>query len=114
MSDTIVKWPFGAASGMALTASGVQEIKIVNDLTIIDGTTVPATGDRTLNISVSDTVSAGAMILVKSKTIATEKTVFGEKITGPEITGVAGKTKVATFVYDGSDFIQTGTAVEID
>lgn len=99
---------------MVLSATGAQEIEIVNDLTIVDGTTVPATGDRTLNISVTDTVGAGATILVKSKTTATEKTVFGKKITGPEITGVAGKTKVASFVYDGNDFIQTGTAVQVD
>lgn len=114
MSDTIVKWPFGAASKVALSASGAQEIEIVNDLTIVDGATIPATGDRVLNIKIADTVSAGAMILVKSKTTAAEKTSFGDKITGPEITGVAGKTNVACFIHDGNDFVQTGAAVQVD
>lgn len=109
-----VKFPFGPASTVALTATGVQAITIENNVTIIDGVTVEATGNRTLNLTIDDSVDAGARVVVKSKTNGTETTIFGTNITGPTITGVAGKTKVASFIYDGSAFVNEGTAVQLD
>lgn len=114
MADPIVKWPFGEASEEALTATGAQAIDIVNEMTIIDGVSTQATGNRTLNLTIGDEVGVGAMIVVKSKTAAVEKTTFGTGFTAPEMTGVAGKTKVASFIYDGSTFIQAGAEVQLD
>jgi hypothetical protein len=114
MSDPIVKWPFGEASVAALTATGDQAIALANDMTIINGATTQATGNRTINLTIGAGVGVGAMIVAKLKTNGTETTTFGTGFTAPVMTGVAGKTKVVSFIYDGASFIQTGTAVQLD
>jgi len=110
----VIKHAFGAAESVALTATGAQAITVVNDLTLIDGVTVEATGNRTINLTLGDDLNAGARIVVESKTNGTETTIFGTGITGATITGVAGKTKVTEFVYNGTAFVNSGTPVQID
>jgi len=112
--EQIIKWPFGPASKVALTATGAQAIAIANDLTIVDGVTVEATGNRTLNLTVDASVNAGARLFVKSKTNNQETTIFGTTMKGATITGAAGKTKTVEFIYDGTDFVEAGTPVQID
>ncbi len=114
MSDEIVKYPFGAASEVALSASGDQAIDIVNQLTIIDGVSTPATADRTLNLTIDEGVMAGAEIVLKTKTAATESTTPGTGMTGAAIVGVAAKTFTVRYVYDGSTFVQIGASAQID
>lgn len=110
----IIKWPFGPATTVALTATGAQAIAIDNDLTIVNGVSVSATGNRTLNLTVAASVNAGARLFVKSKTDGTETTVFGTTMQGTTITGEAGKTKTVEFIYDGTNFVEAGTPVKID
>jgi len=110
----IIRYPFGLATKVALTATGAQAIIIDNDLTIVDGVTTQATGNRTINLTIPTDIEAGARILVKSKTNATETTIFGTGCIAPTIVGVAGKTKTVELVYDGTNFVATGTAVQID
>jgi hypothetical protein len=110
----IVKYPFGPATEVALTATGAQAIAVDNDLTIVDGVTVEATGNRTLNLTVDPSVNAGARMFVKSKTNGTETTIFGTTMQGATITGAAGKTKCVEFIYDGTNFVEAGTPVQID
>ncbi len=112
--DPIVKWPFGDATVEVLAAAGVLAINIVNEMTIIDGASAIATGNRTINLTVSPNVGIGAMIVLKMKTTAVETMTFGTKMLGAVITGVAGKTKVTTFIYDGTNFINTGTPIQLD
>lgn len=114
MADEIVKWPFGDLETIALTATGTQALQIKNGLTVVDGVTVEATGNRTLNLTFDDQLEAGAMLLVKSKTNATETTIFGTGITAPTITGVAGKTHTQMFMYDGTAFVAVGADQQID
>lgn len=109
-----IKYPFGEADVLALSATGAQALEINNGLTIIDGVTTEATGNRTLNLTINDELKAGAELIVKSKTFGTETTIFGTGITSATITGVAGKTKTQGFVYDGSVFLPVGTAQQID
>lgn len=105
MADQIIKWPFGEAETIALTATGAQALTVRNNMTIVDGVAVQATGNRTLNLTIAASVTAGALMLVKSKTAATETTAFGTGMQGATITGVAGTTVVAYFVYDGTSFV---------
>lgn len=112
--NAIVKWPFGQATVMPLSASGAQGIAVKNMLTILDGASVVATADRTVNITASETLEVGARIILKTKSNATEKVLCGTGIKGEAITGVAGKTQVAEYVYDGAAFIQTGKFIQID
>ena len=109
-----VKYPFGSATVETLTATGTQAITITNQLTIIDGATTEATGNRTINLTIDDEVDAGAMILVTDKTNATETLIFGTSMTAPTITGVAGKTHTQSFMYDGSNFVAMGGDQQID
>jgi hypothetical protein len=110
-----IKYPFGSATVVALTATGAQAVSVTGGLTVIDGVTVEATGARTINLTIDSEVKEGAMILVKSKTNATENTVFGTNMTSPTIAGTGGKTKTQTFFYDGtSAFIASGAFVQID
>ncbi len=110
-----VKWPFGPADTLqALSATGAQAITIANDLTIIDGVTTIATGNRTINLTIPADLTPGARLIVKSKTTGTETTIFGTGCIAPTITGVAGKTKVQELVYDGTNFVATSTPIQID
>ena len=109
-----IKYPYGNAEIIALTATGTQALSITNSVTIIDGATFQATGNRTIDLTIDSEVKIGSMIIVKSKTAATQTTIFGTSITGPTVTGVAGKTITATFIYDGSAFVASGAEVQID
>lgn len=114
LQNPIAKWPFGAATVVGLSADGDQAVDICNNLTLVDGATVIATGARTLNLAISTDIEPGARLIVKTKTTATETLTPGEGMTGTVTSGVAGKTKVAEYVYDGVTFIQTANAVQID
>ena len=109
-----VKYPFGAADSVALSATGAQALTIENDLTIVDGVTTQATGNRTLNLTIDAGVKAGAKLILKSKTNAQETTISGTNMIGATLTGVAGKTFVLQFVYDGTNFLEAATPVQID
>ena len=113
MSDKI-KYPFGLADSKTLSATGAQALTIDDNMTVIDGVTTEATGNRTLNLTIDSEIKAGAKILLKSKTNATETTIFGTGISSVTITGVAGKTKTQSFTFDGTNFLPDGTAVQID
>jgi hypothetical protein len=108
------KFPFGAASQVALTVTGAQAITVDNQLVIIDGVTAIGTGHRTLNLAIDPCVTAGARLVVKTKTNAIENTVFGTGMLGLTYAGVAAKTKHVTFIYDGVNFLQEGTPIQID
>lgn len=107
-------YPFGASETIALSATGAQAITVINLLTIIDGVTTQATGNRTLNLTIDTELKAGARIIVKSKTAGTETTIAGTSMVAPTVTGAAGKTKCWELVYDGTNFVATSTAVQID
>jgi len=112
--SNIIKYPFGPASEVALSASGDQAIELENSLTIIDGVSTPATGDRTLNLTIPEDLEVGARLVIRMKTAATESTIFGTGITGTSVVGIAGKTKTVEAVYNGTVFEVIGTAGQID
>lgn len=113
--NPITKWPFGAAAIILLAvASGEEGIEIINSLTIVDGELMVSTSNRTLNLSIASDVEPGARLIVKNKTTGTEKLIPGDGMKGETIIGVSGKTKVVEYVYDGTNFIQTAAAVQID
>lgn len=114
VQNPIVKWPYGAVTLLALLATGATELQVVNNVTIIDGVSVPATGDRMLSLTPDSELSAGARVIVKTKSTGTEKFNPGTNMKGEVITGVAGKTQVAEYLYDGTSFIQTGKFIQID
>lgn len=114
LQNPIVKWPYGAATILAMTATGAQDFDIVNNLTLIDGSSVVATDNRTLNLTADADLTPGARVIVKTTSTATEKLNPGTGVKGEAITGAAGKTFVTEYVYDGTGFIQTGKSIQID
>jgi len=113
MSYTI-KYPYGAATVEALAATGTLAVTISNQVTILDGVTTPSSGNRTVNLTISDEVIKGAVIVAKIKTAGTQTCTWGTGFTAPTMTGVAGKTIVVQFMYDGTAFIQTGAEIQLD
>lgn len=114
MSQTI-RFPFNDAKIIALTATGTQALTIADTLTILDGVTVEATGNRTLNLTLADDLLIGSRIIVRSKTNGTETTIFGTLMTGATITGSAAKTISAEFVLiNSTTFEQVGAQQQID
>jgi len=109
-----IKSPFGAATTVALSATGAQAITIENQVTYLDGVTTIATGNRTLNLTIDSEVAVGAKIFVSAKTTGTETTIAGTGITMPTITGAAGKTKVTELFYNGTGFVATSAGYQID
>jgi hypothetical protein len=107
-------YPFGAADSQALTATGAQALTITDNVTILDGVTVEATGNRTINLTISALLKAGALIHLASKTNGTETTIFGTGFTAPTITGEAGKTYTQSFNYNGTTFYPVGNYVKVD
>jgi hypothetical protein len=111
--NPIVKWPFGAASVEVMNEKSNTEITVVNTLTIVDGVSTSATGNRTLKITADADLEVGARLVVKSKTTAAETLTPGVGMKGEVIEGQAGKTAVAEYVYDGTAFVQTGKSILI-
>lgn len=109
-----VKFPFGDITTTALSATGDQAVSVDNLMTIIDGVTTEATGNRTINLTIPTDIQAGARIFCKLKTNGTETTTFGTGCSAPVITGVAGKTKVVELIYDGTNFVAAAAALQID
>jgi hypothetical protein len=104
----------GVASKIQLTATGAQSITIDAQNTMLDGITVQATGNRTLNLTIDSEVKTGAVIIVMAATAGTQTTIAGTGITAPTVTGVAGKTLCWQLVYDGTTFKAVSAAVQID
>lgn len=109
-----VKFPFGAATTVALSATGAQAITINNQFTYINGVTTIATGNRTINLTIDSETEVGARIYLAAKTTGTETTIAGTGMTMPTITGAAGKTKVTELVYNGTGFVALSAGYQID
>ena len=110
-----VNWPFGSGPAViALTATGAQAITVNNQFTIVDGVTVQATGNRTINVTIGANVKPGALLLSTNKTAGTETTTYGTNITSAVTTGVAGKTINQLFIYNGTAFVAAGAQQQID
>ncbi len=115
MANKTLKYPFGVApAAIALTATGTQAVTIVNALTFIDGVTVEATGNLTLDLTIGSEVPTGAILHIASKTNGSETLTFGTGITDVTNTGSAGKTFAGAYIYNGTTFYPMGEFQEVD
>jgi hypothetical protein len=111
MSNTI-KFPFGNAETIALTATGDQAVTVTNPYTIIDGDTVKSTGHRTLNLTLDAKLQVGALLKVKIQYGGAHNFIFGTKITHETMTGLADTNKIEyDFIFDGTNFVKLVTAI---
>lgn len=71
--------------------------------------------NMTVNLTVAGQVTPGASLIMKLKSDGTGRDVtFGTGFLSPVLSGVADKTKYASFIYDGTQFVPTGTPVQVD
>lgn len=109
-----VKWPFGPATVIAPAAhAATVAATIDNAKTFI---TLPTmTGAVTLDLTVDADLEAGAELILRALSDGTARDITpGTGMTGPVVAGVISKTKVTRYVYDGSKFVNTGLALQID
>jgi len=106
------RYPFGNADHQRPAYAATITAVIANSKTIIEPAIL--TGALTLNVTPDPEQMEGDEIIVKIKATGTEVTTFGTGIDAATITGVAGKTKTQTFIYDGTTFIASGAPTQID
>lgn len=104
------RYPFGKADHVTPAYAAAITVAIANSKTIIEPAIL--TGALTLNITPDAEQLEGDEIIVKIKATGTEVTTFGTGIDGIAITGVAGKTKTKTFVFDGTNFIAQNEQID--
>ena len=107
-----VSYPFGNADLQQPAYATPLAVTIDNQFTILDPAIL--TGVMTINLTLDQGVKKGAILICEITTTATEVTTFGTGFTSPTLTGVAGKTKVMQFVYDGTTFKPTAAGYQID
>lgn len=111
-TQATIKHPFGAADLQQPAYAATLAVTITNNFTILDPAIL--TGNMTINLTIDSEVDAGAILLCELTTTATEVTTFGTGFTSPTLTGVAGKTKVMAFYYDGTSFKPSAAGYQID
>jgi hypothetical protein len=110
--DKYIKFPFGDADVQPLEDGATLALTVNNTKTIAS---VSLSQAATLNVTPNAELPVGSELHLKVTSDATGRDVtLGTNITGPTLAGTANKTKVATFVYDGSAFLQTGAVVQLD
>ena len=77
--------------------------------------TIAMTGDGTLSLSADAKPTLGDELILKVSSDGTARTLaFGTGFTAPSVSGAINKTKVLSLVYDGSTYIATAAAVQIN
>lgn len=100
-----------------LTSNNTQTIAVNAWETIIIPPTLTAGPDFTLNLTLDTAqLRIGAKLTVIVTTTATETVTYGTGFLAGQtgITGVAGKTFVQTFIYNGSSFIATSASKQVN
>lgn len=69
-------------------------------------------GDATVNLTVDAVVLPGARLFIKSTSDGTARTLtFGTGFTAKALAGTISKSNVSSFIYDGTNFVNTGTQI---
>lgn len=110
--DRSPKWPYGAATNSTLTADVTYTLTVTNQLTLVNFGTLDTA--MALTITPDAGLEAGALLIIKAKSDATARTITLTGALPATMSGTISKTKVQTFVYNGSSFIATGAIVQLD
>lgn len=112
MAD-LIKYPTGAADLKTPAFADPLELSVNNTMTIVN--VAQLTAATTIDLTIHSEMPIGALLVVRLQSDATARNVTpGTGMEGPVIAGVIGKTKVATFVFDGTNYVMCGTPVQID
>ena len=104
----VTRFPFGPADVQDIAAAAAVTINITNSgLTYARLSALTAATTITLGTIPAD-IPQGAELIVELPCGATARdTTFSTGFTGAVVVGVINKTKVATFRYIGTSFVQT-------
>ena len=112
-TSKVINYPFGAAQGFTVAASGTVAVTISNQMSYMSA--VPTlTAATTLSLTAASTLKAGAICLVTVKTTSTEVTTLAGSVIAPAVTGVAGKTWSQAYLYNGTNFYPCGAKIQVD
>lgn len=106
------KYPFGPAAVLAIAAAAAVETVISNQKNILNYGTLAAA--MTLTLTPAGELEAGAEVTIKAKSDGTARDITLVGALPATMAGTINKTKVQTFVYDGSSFIAKGPIVQLD
>lgn len=102
-----------AVASQTLTYAASVALKVDNSVSFFS---VAMTGALTLTIdSASKALVPGTVIHIKGSSDGTARTItFSTGFTAPALAGTIDKTKVQSFIYNGSTFLPLGAALQID
>lgn len=106
------KWPFGPATNSSPTAGATVGVTISNSKTILNFGTLAAA--MALTLTPDAELEAGAEVTIKAKSDGTARDITLTGALPATMAGTINKTKVQTFIYDGSSFIAKGAIVQLD
>lgn len=110
--DQTIRYPFGEADVQSPASAATIAVSVTNSKTIVNLSLDTA---ATVNVTIDEDLPTGAELHLKITSDGTGRDVTcGTNLTGPVISGVASKTKVASFVYDGSAFVASGASIQLD
>lgn len=113
MTDQKINFPVGNADIKALPYLATQAVTIDNEMTILDFAIL--TGNTTLNLTVNPLIRNGAKLFIKVPATANANDLLlGAGIDGPNIVGVATKTKTQSFTLVNGVFLPDGASVQIN
>ena len=107
-----VRWPFGEAKKLAPAYAAELEVETNNSLVIIQPEQI--TGPMEITLNAANDQLPGDRVIVITNTSGTQAVSFAGDVTAPNITGVAGKTKVTELIFDGVEYKATGAPYQID
>lgn len=107
-----IQWPFGAADSQSPTFAATLTATISNRKTILDLGTMSAACALTIT-PVSD-LAVGAELHIKAKSDGTARDITLTGALPATMSGTISKTKMQTFVYDGTSFKAVGAIVQLD
>lgn len=109
--DTVSQVPDTDAQSPDYAATIAATIKARHTV-ITPGT---LTGALTLNLTINACVKAGSILIVKTTCDGTNRTTtWGTGFVAPALVGTASKTVHSCFIFDGTQFVLTGTPIQID
>jgi hypothetical protein len=110
--DKTISYPFGEMDVQAPAYAATIDLAVVNQKTLVN--VAQLTGAVTINAVADAGLRKGAELIISTQSDGTARAVtLGTGFKGVAISGTISKTKVATFVFDGSLFVNTGL-IQVD
>lgn len=113
-ADSKVEVIFPTVEKQTVTAGAAVELSIVRACTIVAFAAALA-ADMTLTADIASDVPVGAMLHITALSDATARDItFSTGFSAPALAGVISKTKVQSFIYNGTAFVPMGASLQID